>query len=114
MLTLNVMLDYVSFIVRLPRRYMCVCVWTEALTFHMDILKYLCLNYSHFPSFVMSVSSVRGEGALLHTASHSFLLYSVFYVSVFLDKKGVSNSDGQMSQWTSRGRFFSNILSQAI
>lgn len=36
-----------------------ICVWTEALTFHMDILKYLCLNYSHVPSFVMSVSLVH-------------------------------------------------------
>lgn len=84
-----------------------ICVWTEALTFHMDILKYLCLNYSHVPSFVMSVSLVHigvggtGWGVVRGTSAHYYaiiltILY-VFYVSVFLDEKGVSNEDGQMS-----------------
>lgn len=93
-----------------------ICVWTEALTFHMDILKYLCLNYSHVPSFCYECElAAYGGQFCTQLRIHSFWLYSVFYVSVFLDRKGVSN-DGQMSQfirlvslltkWTSRGRFF--------
>lgn len=68
----------------------------------MDILKYLCLNYSHVPSVIMSVNSVLteggrrvGGGARPHTA-HSFLLTCMCFMSVFLDRNGVSN-DGQMS-----------------
>lgn len=93
-----------------------ICVWTEALTFHMDILKYLCLNYSHVPSFVMSVSSVRTGVTSAHNCAFILTILYVFYVSVFLDGKGVSNDDGQMSQfiqlvslltmWTTRSRFF--------
>lgn len=93
-----------------------ICVWTEALTFHMDILKYLCLNYSHVPSFVMSVSSVRTGSTSAHNCAFILTILYVFYVSVFLDRKGVSDDDGQMSQfielvsllimWSSRGSFF--------
>lgn len=56
---------------------------------------------NHVPSFVMSASAVQGatEGALLRTTAHSFLQYFVLLVSVFSDGKGLSNNDGQMSQF---------------
>lgn len=63
---------------------------------------YLCLNYSHVPSFVMSASAVHkgaAAGALVRTTAHSFLQYCVLLVSVFSDGKGLSNNDGQMSQF---------------
>lgn len=46
-----------GFLVCLPRRSLC-CVNRNMNLFHMDILKYLCLNYSHVPSFVTSESLV--------------------------------------------------------
>lgn len=72
----------------------------------MDILKYLCLNYSHVPSFVMSVSLVRtggwrgGAGGRFCTRLriHSYYTLCVLHVSVFLDREGLSNDAGQMSQ----------------
>lgn len=43
---------YFMFIVCLPRRSLCV---SEALDFHKDILKYLCLNYSHVSSSLLGL-----------------------------------------------------------
>lgn len=80
----------------------------------------------------MSVSLVHigvggtGWGVVRGTSAHYYaiiltILY-VFYVSVFLDEKGVSNEDGQirLSNWYLYFRYelleagVSNILSQAI
>lgn len=55
---------------------------TDTLTFHTDVLKYLCLKYSHVPFFVTSaIRSVTGR-ALVHTTTLSSLLYSVCSVSL--------------------------------
>lgn len=83
-----------GFLVCLPRRSLCVNRNIDS--FHTDILKYLCLNYSHVPSFVTSESLVRilegdvegggvfwGEGSPLHTTSTLAYTVCVLYLIFF-------------------------------